>query len=240
MSSWSMPSPETPIAADQGAAAIDRHRPGKIWMPLASAAGSDSGCSAAACRRPTPRMKPTWADDVVDDQRRLQPGREGVELGDRARERARRPADLAVREIGPRDVADRARSVKAFCPVKRGRIAEEGARSLATNMRHVRVGIGRAIAAAAMRAGEEQRRARLLQRHVDAEDRRVGRADHAEHRAVGVDHARSSPGRGCRAAGGSARARALITLNASSSSARDLGGGQRLRAVGARSPARIG
>ena len=121
-------------------------------MPLASRPRrSGSRCSAAACRPGSPRMKPTCWTTLVDDQRRLQPGREGVELGDRPREGAGRPAELAVREIGPRDVADgrgrRRRSGRSARSDRRRRRAPPG-----RTPRHVGVADWRASSAAAMAA----------------------------------------------------------------------------------------
>ena len=60
MSSWSMPSPDTPIRADQHVAAIDRHAAGEdldaVLQPvLAGRRRRECRCSAAACRWPTRR-----------------------------------------------------------------------------------------------------------------------------------------------------------------------------------------
>ena len=109
MSSWSMPSPETPIAADQRGcrdrSAPSRGRSGCRWR---AGRGLGSGVHCCGVSRIGAEDEADMLDDVVDDQRRLQAGREGVELGDRPREGPGRAAELAVGEIGPRDVADRA------------------------------------------------------------------------------------------------------------------------------------
>ena len=128
-------------------------------------------------------------DDLVEDQRRLQPGREGVELGDRAREGAGRAAELAVREIGPRGIAEAAVGESELAG-QRGRIVEEGARGRDIGA-HVGAAERRGVAGelgGGVGGREEGRGPRLLQRHVGAEDRRVGRAHDAEHPAVQVDH----------------------------------------------------
>ena len=226
MSSWSMPSPETPIAADQRCcrdrSAPSRGRSGCRWR-----AGPGSGFCVHCCgvSAGAPRMKPTWADDVADDQRRLQAGREGIELGDRPRERAGRAAELAVGEIGPRDVADRRgrrrRSGRSARSDRRRR-----SRAAGTKLAHVGDRDWPSSSAAAIGAREERRGARLLQRDVDAEDRRVGRADDAEHRAVGVDHRDRDLGAAVERAA-DLGARAAHDLERFLEDRADFGGGQR-------------
>ena len=70
---------------------------------------------------------------------------------------------------------------------ERGRIVEEGARRRRRGRETSALGLP-SSSARGEGGREEHRGARLLQRDVGAEDRRVGRADDAEHRAVGVDH----------------------------------------------------
>ena len=95
-------------------------------MPLASRPGSGFGVHCCGVSASRPRMKPTCGHDVAGDQRRLQAGREGIELGDRPREGPRRAAELAVGEIGPRDVADRRGRRRRMWPVSAVGIGEEG------------------------------------------------------------------------------------------------------------------
>jgi hypothetical protein len=120
------------------------------------------------------------------DQRHLQAGGERVEILDRARQRARPARHLAVGKVRPGDVADRPRAVRDPAG-QRVRIAEEVAHPL-DERGHFGVDI---VEQLLRRHGvrEERHRARLLQRDVGAEQRRVRRAHQPEHRAVGVDQA---------------------------------------------------
>ena len=123
-------------------------------------------------------------EDVRLDQPRLEAGREDVELLDRHRQRSGRLADLAVREPGPGEVADRAQREGGVAGQRVG-IAEEGADRRDISARR-RVGIGLQIGAG-RRAGEEDGGARLLRHGVDRVDQRVGAAHQAQYLAIGVD-----------------------------------------------------
>ena len=128
MSSWSTPSPETPMRADE-LAIRDRsaRRPGKIWMPLPSAA--IGAASEATGRRGTvspvqfggrhPARSPEHEADVMHDrvvrEVELNPGGEHTPLAHRLRERPERVAVDAVGIEQPRENADRARR-EAACP----------------------------------------------------------------------------------------------------------------------------
>mgnify|MGYP006197413717 CR=1 FL=1 len=93
--------------------------------------------------------------------------------GDRARQRPRRIAHFAVGKIGPREIAARAVG-EGMRPGERVRIAQEGAHP-GDEPAHVGAGIGLQLSRGE-RCGKERGRARLLQAHVDAEDRHPVRA----------------------------------------------------------------
>ena len=144
MSSWSMPSPETPMPPTSVRAAVDRHRAREDLDAVGEPAGrGDRAVQVCGVSALPPRTKPTWCEHGRRDQRRLQAGREGIELGDRPRERARAGGR-------PRRPGNRA----ARCCRRRGRRRRSGrsarsgslkkARARGDEGRHVGVGIGRA------------------------------------------------------------------------------------------------
>src|SRR3990167_773362 len=178
-------------STDKAVAAIDGDRSRKdldaVLQPVLPR--HDIGQRRAALRRvgrAGARDKAKVRAEIADDQRRLQPGREGIELRDRARQRALRAANLAIGEVGPRQIAPRAVGKGDRAGQRRG-VVEEGPHG-GYELAHVGAGIG-AEFASRLRPREKSRGARFLQADVGAKDRRIGRADDAEHRYMRVDDA---------------------------------------------------
>src|SRR3546814_5697946 len=69
-----------------------------VLQPVPPRRDVGQGRAARRCvGRTRARDKTQMRAEIADDQRRLQPGREGIELRDRARQRPMRPPDLAIR-----------------------------------------------------------------------------------------------------------------------------------------------
>ncbi|ABQ66596.1 hypothetical protein Swit_0225 [Rhizorhabdus wittichii RW1] len=177
-------------AADQLVAAIDRHRSGEdlhaVLQAVLGRAGN-VGQEGAALARVGGRGAQHEAEmlgQVVEDQRALQSGGEGTPLVEGARQRSVGPSHLAVREEGAREIAARAIG-EGVGAGQRARIVEEGPDLLDEGL-DVGAGVAEQVGRG-VGAREEGRGARLLQRHVGAEDRGVGAAHHAEHDAARVD-----------------------------------------------------
>src|SRR5690606_3815763 len=99
--------------SDELSAAIDRDRTGENLDAVLQSVlpRRDLGQRGAAWRRVGRRGagdKREVLGEIAENESRLQPGRKRVELCNRARERARRATDLAIGEVGPRQVAARA------------------------------------------------------------------------------------------------------------------------------------
>ena len=122
--------------------------------------------------------------DVADDQCRLQPGGEGIELAGGARQWPIGAAHFAIGEIGTRQIANGAVRKGGAAGEGIG-IAQEGARCN-DETAHIAAGVGQQIGA---RIGtrKEGGGAGLLQADVDAEDGGIGGADDPQHCAAGID-----------------------------------------------------